>query len=130
MRSVLTALLFFGLCSQIPAQELKNSMLVWDGDIIGVTVYISDEKLADRLMKLPKEALIDSLRNKDSWIIAHVILTFRYKARFSTTTFRSTTTWNGLRVGLNGNGSVDIDPAQQEVLIKFWANEMNSRVQK
>lgn len=128
MKFILTALLFFVLSSQMIALELKNEMIVWDGDIIGVTVYVPDEKLADGLMNLPTKTLIASLQNKDSWIIAHVILSLRYKDRFimSPPTWRSPTTWNGLSVRLNGDGSVYIDPAQQEILIKYWANEMKS----
>lgn len=62
--------------------------------------------------------LLEALDDPEKFVVAHVLLTLISGQQFRV----SGEEWNHLRVELNHDGTVSIDPRQQHEIVTLWRN--------
>ena len=96
--------------------ELLNTAVTWDATYDGFTPHLSEQATA--LLRNDKEAiprLLALLQEPDAFVAAHVGLTLVGGLSYSTFP-----TWNGLKIGIESDGTIFIDPEQRHQLAKRW----------
>lgn len=99
-------------------EHIVNDDVRWEGTYRGFWPTL-DEKLFAHLDADDPGAvaiLLEALSAEDHFVAAHVILT-----RLSGVEYSAFPEWNSLRVHLQTDGSVDIDPDQRFELARRWA---------
>lgn len=121
----LLVLLTIGGCLR-QSLPISNKGIRWDGDDLGLVAVVTGEiekrVLFDR-KKVSDEMLVDAFGDESAWVAAHVLLTFREHREQR----RSPTEWNGLKVALHADGSVQIDPAQRSNLARSWSDDFANK---
>jgi hypothetical protein len=98
-------------------KKLSNSDVTWDGTYRGLTPAI-DREDADRISLLGDQAISDiiaKLSDKNAFAAAHVLLT-----QLSGVEYETFPTWNGMKVEIMADGTVNIDPETRFDLARRW----------
>ena len=111
--------------AKVPLQSsaITNNGIRWDGDWIGLNAFIegkSEKQALQDHKKIPNSELVKLLADKDRWVAAHVLLTYRANLEYK----RSASKWNGLKVSLYADGTVGIDQEQQHEIKRFWKKQI------
>ena len=114
------ALLPSGKAADLPTlvSRLSNSDVKWDGNVVGLCPTVTGPT-AKQFLDLGEEAspyLRQALSVPDKFAAAHVLLTKIETRQFQV----SASHWNGLRVDLNADGSVDLHPEQMDEIKALW----------
>lgn len=99
------------------AGGLTNADVTWEGSYIGLTPTVTDDA-ASRVRALGERAipeLIAALSDEHRFAAAHVMLT-----RLSGVEYQGFPAWNGLKVDIDAEGRVRIDPSQRAELSRRW----------
>lgn len=105
-------------------QQIHNDDLEWSGTFVGLTPRIQRDSTmkwveADRDIDKDKgidAALVKLLQDRERFAIAHVLLTHRSKAEFSS----DGSQWNGLHVTIESSGAVQYDERDMVTLHDTW----------
>ena len=98
-------------------KEMSNADVTWDGTYLGLTPIVDSEK-SDRISLLGDQViaeLIAKLSDKNAFVAAHVFLT-----QLSGVEYEAFPTWNGLKVEILADGTVNIDPDMRFDLARRW----------
>lgn len=100
------------------ALMIKNSDIDWDGTTLGLnpTVKGASKVILDNRYAGVIAPLLDSLRDENRFIAAHVLLTFMTGSEFP----MSSNAWNGLVVEIRADNTEHIPSGQQDRLIRYW----------
>jgi hypothetical protein len=93
-----------------------NDAVEWHGTRYGLMPRLSAE--AERIAARGEEAipgLLHALRDPDRFVAAHVLLT-----QIAGDEYETFPSWNGLRVSLEPDDGVAVDPGQREQLARRW----------
>jgi len=98
---------------------ISNNGIQWDGTDAGVWPWVVGESERWLLEAKcdPTTLLFQALEDPDRWVAAHVLLTRR---SFGKPFVANSGSYNGLRVTLLADGSVQIDPEQRARIRKQW----------
>ena len=102
--------------------QLRNSDITWGGSYGGFTPRTTgDTARAIRQRGISATPLlVEALDDPQRFAAAHVVLT---EMHFWGRSFHSTP-WNGLRVTLYGDGTVDLHSEQMPSIKEFWDREL------
>ena len=106
--------------------RISNNGIKWDGTDVGLWPWIvgADEQwLLDTPLD-PKCLLLQALDDPGKWVAAHVLLTKRWSLETGKSFSLGVEAYNGLRVMLFGDGSVQIDPSQRPKIRKQWLDAL------
>lgn len=100
------------------AVELRNSDIEWDGTFVGLWPHVKGEA-AKRLLALGERAspaLRAALDDPEKFATAHVLLTHLEMNKYEV----SVSHWNGLKVDIHADGTVDLYPEQMPEIKAMW----------
>ena len=99
-------------------KQIHNDHLQWDGTFVGLVPKIKQERTA-KWIEAAEDidfSLVQLLRDKQRFAIAHVLLTFRSKAEYES----DASQWNGLHVTLQASGVARYDERDMDTLYNKW----------
>ena len=107
--------------------SMNNDDVTWSGDYIGI--YPIEMTGATLLLRdVPEEInplLIEALLDKDKFIAAHVLLTYRITpTQFPALVPRSVNEWNSLIIQSDANGVLFFDINNMRKLQKYWHEKL------
>ncbi len=96
--------------------------MIWDGNFAGLMPKtLNKATLALRDSQEPIEPLLlQALLDKDRYVAAHVLLTFRTRGNYSI----SADSWNGLQVQLIANQDTTYEGNDLEALHQQWTESL------
>ena len=103
-----------------PIASINNDDIGWSGTYSGLWADVRGAE-ANKVLEIGPAArphLLEALDDPEKFVVAHVLLTLISGQQFSV----SGEEWNHLRVELNHDGTVSIDPRQQHEIVTLWRN--------
>jgi hypothetical protein len=102
--------------------NMRNGDVKWSGNFLGLmpTSFSPTISTLQNVKEPIEPLLVDAMLDKDRYIAAHFLLTFRLEDHFNF----SAEKWNGLRVQLSADGTASFEGNDLDKLHQYWIERL------